>query len=179
VRLGSAVAAGVGLLAVLIGLLPSLSREPVQVRTSGHPADSTVGTSPTGCRVQYELQRNVGGRFSSAVTVRNTGAEDVRDWQLEFAFPGHQRLVQASTTGADWQQSGQTVVIRGPMLAAGDSVTTGFQGEYDGANAFPVQFRLNDTTCQPTLVAPSTTAAGNEGRHHDGKGKKKDDEGAD
>ncbi|MGE5828103.1 MAG: serine/threonine-protein kinase [Micromonosporaceae bacterium] len=175
-RLGSAVAAMVGLLALLIGLLPTLNREPAQVRTSGRPADSTVGTSPNGCRVRYELQRNAAGRFTSAVTVRNTGAEDVVDWQLEFTFPGHQRLVEASATEVDWHQSGQTVVIRGPMLASGDSVTTGFQGEYDGTNAFPVQFRLNDTACQPTLVAASQTpdAGGND--NHRGKGKKQDEE---
>jgi eukaryotic-like serine/threonine-protein kinase len=132
--------------------------------------------------VRYELHRSTDGRFSSALIVHNTGSSDVTDWQLEFTFPGRQRVVKASAPVRDWRQSGQTVLLSGPALAPGGSLTAGLSGEYDGTNAFPVQFRLNDTACQPMLVAAATTVSGDGGGDRDGeggrghgKGGKKDD----
>jgi len=183
VAIGAALAALLALVVASTALTPGIVGTAAAQAPGAPSATSVIGRSPVNCQVRYELRRDNEGRFSTALTVRNTGTDDMTDWWLEFTFPGRQRIVDASAPVHDWRQSGQTVLLSGPALIAGGSLTAGLSGEYQGTNAFPLQFQLNDTACRPTLVAAATTVSGGdrsggdrdrEGRGH-GKGGKKDD----
>ncbi|HZN19193.1 MAG TPA: serine/threonine-protein kinase [Micromonosporaceae bacterium] len=115
------------------------------------------------CQVRYEVRRDAAGSFATGVTVHNADTATVEGWRLEFSFPADQRVVRPWTGG--WRQSGRTVTVEGEALAAGGSVTTGFDGAYRGTNPLPTQFHLNGSACEPTLVwaAPANPAGGSAG----------------
>jgi hypothetical protein len=91
----------------------------------------------------------VGGRTSTAVTIRNTGSVPVDAWQLSFTLPDRQRLVRGWS--GHWRQAGMSVLARGGSLPAGGSVATGFDAAYRDVTSLPAEFLLNGTRCQSVL----------------------------
>jgi eukaryotic-like serine/threonine-protein kinase len=154
-------------------------------------ADQAAAAAPVAktvtCAVDYTVRSAVGGRSSTAVTIRNTGDVAVDAWRLTFALPGRQSLIRGWNNR--WQQTGVDVQARGGALPAGGSVATGFEAQYRDAAALPAQFLLNGTACQSALSirnqkAPATTTAAysggvkggkpddaGKGRSHRGKGR--------
>jgi len=99
------------------------------------------------CTVRYAVQSALNGRFSTAVTLVNTGTVAAKDWKLTFALPAGQKLVK----GTGWQQNGQSLQLSGKELGAGASTTSGFDATYQDSTTLPGQFRLNDIPCQSEL----------------------------
>ncbi|MGS2618982.1 protein kinase domain-containing protein [Micromonospora sp. LZ34] len=133
-----------------------------------------MGERKPECTVHYTVRRAVDGRFSSAITISNTGTTSVNDWRLTFALPGEQRLLRGSP-GA-WKQSGRLVQVRGGGLAAKASFAARVDGTYRGTNALPTTFTLNDTACQSVLSVAGQTALPVAPKRDDKDDKEKDEE---
>lgn len=135
-----------------------------------------LGGRQVDCRVRYEMRRDARGSFATAVTVTNATTVALPDWQLEFTFPGDQRVVRVR--GARWQQTADAVLLSGAALPAGQGVTIGLDGSYRRSNQLPTAFQLNDGPCTPELVAvASVPAVEQDGGSNRDKGKKgKDDD---
>ncbi|MEH0824311.1 MULTISPECIES: serine/threonine-protein kinase [unclassified Micromonospora] len=146
-----------------------------QVPVEAPAAISAMGQRKPECTVHYTVRRAVAGRFSSALTISNTGTTPVNSWQLTFALPGGQRLLQGSP--GTWKQSGRSVQVHGGDLAAKASVAARFDATYRGTNALPTTFTLNGTTCQSLLsVAGQTARPVTPPRENKDDDKKKDEE---
>jgi serine/threonine-protein kinase len=160
-----------------LALLPDGTDAPQAPATGAVPLAVTgMGARTTDCRVRYEIRRHTVSRFSSAVTITNTGSTSVSRWQLDFTLPSQQRVVRGWT--GVWRQEGASVRATGGRLAPGASATTGFDGTYDTVNALPTEFHVNETACQAELVAATTgpairqdgdRAKGKKNRNHEGE----------
>jgi endoglucanase len=100
------------------------------------------------CDVDYSAGA-VFGLLVGAVTVRNTGAEAIDGWTLEWTFGGRQRILLG--VGADIDQSGRDVTAgntgRNAEIRPGRSVAFAFIGTSSGRNPQPEVFLLNGVTC--------------------------------
>ncbi|MFJ2697577.1 cellulose binding domain-containing protein [Streptomyces rochei] len=116
--------------------------------TPGGPGTDPGPGGPTACEVTYDPHVWQGG-FTADVTVRNTGQAPVDAWRLAFALPSGQRITNAwnASVNPDAGTVTATGVGHNARIAAGGSVTFGFQGTYGGAFAEPSGFRLNDVSC--------------------------------
>ncbi|KYK13876.1 hypothetical protein AUW26_02665, partial [Streptomyces sp. CC71] len=116
--------------------------------TPGGPGTDPGPGGPTACEVTYDPHVWQGG-FTADVTVRNTGQAPVDAWRLAFALPSGQRITNAwnASVNPDTGTVTATGVGHNARIAAGGSVTFGFQGTYGGAFAEPSGFRLNDVSC--------------------------------
>ncbi|MGW0562275.1 cellulase family glycosylhydrolase [Streptomyces sp. NPDC003016] len=106
------------------------------------------GPSTGKCAVTYRLS-DWGSVFNADVTVRNTGTQEIKGWQLDFAFPGSQTLnsawnakvvqqgTQLRATNESWTET----------IPAGGAVSFGLNGSSTGANGIPAAFSLNGVTC--------------------------------
>ncbi|MDX3569236.1 cellulase family glycosylhydrolase [Streptomyces sp. ID05-47C] len=114
------------------------------VFTSGPDDGSTGG----GCAVSYRLS-DWGNWFNADVTIRNTGTTAVKGWQLDFAFPGDQRLNQAWNARATQQGSQVRAANESwtETIPAGGTVSFGFNGSSAGTDGVPASFALNGTSC--------------------------------
>ncbi|MFD0971851.1 extracellular catalytic domain type 1 short-chain-length polyhydroxyalkanoate depolymerase [Plantactinospora endophytica] len=112
------------------------------------PPTTTPPPSTGACRVGYSANTWTGG-FTANVTVTNTSTSAVNGWTVQWSWPGNQQVTNA--WNATVSQSGAQVTARNvsynAAIAAGASVTFGFQGTYSGANQAPTQFTLNGTVC--------------------------------
>lgn len=101
-----------------------------------------------GCAVTYDLH-DWGNGFNAHVTMRNTGAEDVKGWKLDFAFPGGRTV--DSAWNAKVTQRGDRVSAAHESwtktIPAGGSVNFGLNGSDLGGNAVPHAFSLNGAAC--------------------------------
>ncbi|WP_328339431.1 cellulose binding domain-containing protein [Micromonospora sp. NBC_00421] len=132
----------------------SIATNDVRIDPPTGPTTSPPGptTSPPGptCAVTYQKQSEWPGGFVANVTVKNTATTAVTGWTLAFTFPGDQRIT--TLWSATYTQSGSAVTIRNAgwngTIAAGASVSFGFQATWSGSNATPTNFSLNDTPCR-------------------------------
>jgi serine/threonine-protein kinase len=120
-------------------------------RPDGDAPQAMAAPQPStpACTIDYAVRSAVGGRTSTAVTIRNTGSVAVDAWQLSFTLPDRQRLVRGWS--GHWRQAGMSVLARGGSLPAGASVATGFDAAYRDVTSLPGEFLLNGTRCQPVL----------------------------
>jgi mannan endo-1,4-beta-mannosidase len=108
----------------------------------------TGGPAAGGCQVTYRLS-DWGSSFNADVTIRNTGTTAVKGWQLDFAFPGDQR-VNSAWNAKVVQQGAQVRATHESWtgtVPAGGSVSFGLNGSSGGANGIPAAFTLNGTSC--------------------------------
>ena len=108
------------------------------------------------CQVGYAIRSALNGRFSTAVTITNTGRAAAATWKLSFDLPEGQKLVRGWNNG--WAQNGRSLGLTGRNLAAGSKVTTGFDASYRESAALPGEFKLNDTVCTPQLSVTGQTS---------------------
>ena len=111
-----------------------------------------------GCRVTYVVTSQWSGGFGASVTVANLG-DALNGWTLTFAFPDPGQKVVQGWNGT-WAQSGAAVSVTSASwnggVAAGGSVSLGFNGSFASANPAPAAFSVNETAC--TGATPTCTS---------------------
>ncbi|WP_326557113.1 serine/threonine-protein kinase [Micromonospora sp. NBC_01796] len=154
--------AGVGLLA-LTGAIWAAAAS-TSSGGGGAPVRAAAGTAepkPPTCQAGYALRTDSGRAFDAELTVKNTGDQPVRDWQLAFAFPADQAIT--GTEPAQWQQQGRDVLLRpadgAADLGPGASVAVRITGTYAGANPLPVRFQLGESVCDVQVSGVAGTSA--------------------
>jgi poly(hydroxyalkanoate) depolymerase family esterase len=111
----------------------------------------TVGSGGGGgsCKVVYTTNSQWPGGFTAQVVISNTGSSAISSWNLGFTFPGDQKLT--SDYNGTFSQSAEAVTLTNASyngsIAAGGSVTVGFQGTWTNSDAAPTAFTLNGATC--------------------------------
>jgi hypothetical protein len=129
----------------------------VAVDTQGNtslPSPPVTFTVPppanSSCAVHYEVTSSWNGGFGASITVTNRATTAVNGWSLTFAWPDAGEAVQSGWNGV-WSQSGQQVTVTNAdwnrTIAAGGSVSLGFNGTDTGAAPAPTVFSLNGTVC--------------------------------
>lgn len=87
--------------------------------------------------------------LTNSVTLTNTGTTALNGWQLGFTLPSGQTITNG--WGATFAPSSGTVTATNASynaaLAAGASVTIGYQANHTGNAAAPGAFTLNGTAC--------------------------------
>ncbi|GFJ82963.1 cellulose binding domain-containing protein [Phytohabitans houttuyneae] len=87
--------------------------------------------------------------FTGDVTITNTGGAAVNGWALAFSFPNGQQVT--NSWNAAVTQSGAAVTARNAgyngTIAAGGTVSFGFQGTHGGTNQPPTGWALNGSPC--------------------------------
>ena len=130
---------------------PSPSRGSVSPSSSS-PSPSRSPVVPSGdtgtCTVTYRANSWSTG-FTADVTIANRSTAGINGWSLAWSFAGNQ--VISNAWNATVTQSGTAVTARNAAynatIAAGASVSFGFQASYSGSNAAPAAFTLNGTAC--------------------------------
>lgn len=102
--------------------------------------------APLTCEVKV-AGTGLGKGFIAAVTVRNTGSEQLAPWSLDWTFGGSQQVT--AVVGASFAQQGPdvTVTARRASPALRPGATTALAVIGTGATNVPWQFRLNDGAC--------------------------------
>ncbi|MYZ38771.1 MULTISPECIES: glycoside hydrolase family 9 protein [unclassified Streptomyces] len=103
----------------------------------------------SGCAVTYGIDSAWNNGFTATVTVKNTSTAPVDGWTLNWTYTGGQRVTNA--WNATVSQSGSTVTAKdvgwNKAIAAGGSVSFGFQATFNGSNPQPTAFTLNSAAC--------------------------------
>ncbi|MBF9128280.1 protein kinase [Plantactinospora sp. S1510] len=142
-------AVGIGLLAATGAVWAASGEDPQSAGVTAGATNPAAGSAT--CGVDYALRMDSARAFEAEVTVTNLGARPVRDWTLNFAFPGDQVLKANPSPGS--RQEGRNVVLRpaedGPeaVLPAGGVARFNLVGTHGGANPLPVAFTLGDSAC--------------------------------
>jgi len=104
----------------------------------------------SSCAVHYEVTSSWNGGFGGAITVTNRGTTAVNGWSLTFTWPDAGEAVQSGWNGV-WSQTGRQVTVTNAdwnrTIAAGGSLSLGFNGTDTGAAPAPTVFSLNGTVC--------------------------------
>ncbi|MFI6941971.1 cellulase family glycosylhydrolase [Streptomyces sp. NPDC050418] len=112
------------------------------------------GTDPVepgddgACTVTYRLS-DWGSSFNADITVRNTSAQTMDGWNLDFTFTGQQKI--NSVWNAKASQDNARVRITPESwtrsIPAGGSVSFGLNGSSSGTNTAPAAFALDGNRC--------------------------------
>lgn len=111
-------------------------------------AASPGGTGGAACKVTLTKNEwNSGATVQ--VTLTNTGSSAVSGWTVAFDFSGNQRINQL--WNGTYTQAGQNVRVAdvgyNSSIAAGGTVSFGFNLDFSGSNADPTNFTLNGSAC--------------------------------
>lgn len=125
--------------------LPPTTQPPTTLPATTSPPS----TGSAGCAVTYRVDNRWSTGFIATVTIANQGRSAVNGWTLSYAFPGNQRVV--TMWNGTPSQAGAKVTVRNvgynARIAAGASVSIGFEGRAGGANPAPTGFALNGAAC--------------------------------
>ncbi|MEU9599316.1 cellulose binding domain-containing protein [Streptomyces sp. NPDC048109] len=107
------------------------------------------GGTPGACSAKWTTNAwNTG--FTAEVTLTNTSSTPVPNWKASFTLPAGQSVT--STWNAAVTPSSGSVIARGvdwnKDLAAGGSVSFGFQGTHGGSYSKPSSLTLNGAVCK-------------------------------
>jgi hypothetical protein len=106
------------------------------------------GTAGT-CHVTYTRNSEWVGGFTAQVTIQNTGTTAINGWSVTFTFPGDQKIT--SNFNGGFSQAGASATLTNASynaaIAAGASVTDGFQGTWTSNDTSPASFSINGTAC--------------------------------
>lgn len=122
------------------------------------------------CSVTYTTNQWPGG-FTANVTLRNEG-DALSGWRLTWTFLDGQRIQQAWSSR--YTQSGSAVTVTNEAwngnVAAGGSVSFGFNASWTGQNRPPTDFAVNGTPCTGANRPPtvSLTAPADNSSHPSG-----------
>ena len=112
---------------------------------------SASGGGGTGgsCKVTYTTNSQWPGGFTAQVVIGNTSTSAISSWSLAFTFPGDQKIT--SNFNGGFAQAGENATLTNASyngtIAAGASITDGFQGTWTNSDAAPTAFTLNGATC--------------------------------
>lgn len=117
--------------------------------TPGITPTPTPGGGSGTCSVHYAVSGQWPGGFGANITITNTGTATINGWTLQFTFPGSQQATQG--WNGVFTQTGANVTVTNAnynaTLAAGASVSPGFNGSWSGSNPSPTAFTLNGVSC--------------------------------
>ena len=89
------------------------------------------------------------GGFTAQVVIANAGTTTISGWSLTFTFPGDQKIT--SNFNGGFTQTGENATLANASyngtIAAGSSITDGFQGSWTSSDASPTSFAVNGSTC--------------------------------
>ncbi len=110
----------------------------------------TIGTAGgLACHVTYTLNSSWPGGFTAQVNIANKGTTTINGWSLTFTFPGDEKIT--SNFNGGFSQTGENATLTNASyngtIAAGASITDGFQGTWTNSVANPTTFAVNGTTC--------------------------------
>ncbi len=101
------------------------------------------------CHVTYTKNSEWAGGFTAQVAIQNTGTTTINGWSLTFTFPGDQKIT--SNFNGGFSQTGEKATLTNASyngtIAAGASITDGFQGTWTSNDTNPASFSVNGTTC--------------------------------
>jgi xyloglucan-specific exo-beta-1,4-glucanase len=116
------------------------------VISTGTPLVTPSASSTANCAVSY-TQYDWGSGATVNVTLKNNSSAVIDGWTLKWDFPGNQKI--ANLWCGDYTQNGSTVTVTNAAysskIAAGGTVTFGFNLSYSGVNKQPTSFTLNGT----------------------------------
>jgi O-glycosyl hydrolase len=108
-----------------------------------------TGSSGGTCHVTYTLNSSWPGGFTAQVTIKNTGTTTINSWSLTFTFPGDEKIT--SNFNGGFSQTGENATLTNASyngtIAAGSTITDGFQGTWTSSVANPTSFAINGTAC--------------------------------
>lgn len=130
----------------------SATSTPTATPTNTPPATPTA-TQPSGtaCSVHYAITNQWQGGFGATISITNTGTTAINSWSLQFSFANGQTITQL--WNGSFTQSGSAVTVTNTpyngAIAAGATISSapGFNGTWNGSNAVPTTFKLNNVTC--------------------------------
>ena len=101
------------------------------------------------CHVTYTKNSEWAGGFTAQVAIQNTGTTTINGWSLTFTFPGDQKIT--SNFNGGFSQTGEKATLTNASyngtIAAGASITDGFQGTWTSNDTNPASFSVNGTAC--------------------------------
>jgi len=101
------------------------------------------------CHVTYTKNSEWAGGFTAQVAIQNTGTTTINGWSLTFTFPGDQKIT--SNFNGGFSQTGEKATLTNASyngtVAAGASITDGFQGTWTSNDTNPASFSVNGTAC--------------------------------
>jgi endo-1,4-beta-xylanase len=101
------------------------------------------------CHVTYTRNSEWPGGFTAQVIIANTGTTAINGWSLTFTWPGDQKIT--SNFNGGFSQSGANATLTNASyngtIAAGSSITDGFQGSWASNDSSPASFSVNGTAC--------------------------------
>jgi endoglucanase len=90
-----------------------------------------------------------GSGATVSIAIKNNGTAAINGWTLDWVFAGNQKIV--NLWNATYTQSGTAVTVKSmsynAAIAAGGSVSFGFNLSYSGTNVKPSGFTLNGMVC--------------------------------
>jgi poly(3-hydroxybutyrate) depolymerase len=114
----------------------------------GSDPDPDPDPEPGACRVSATVGAwNTG--LTSEITITNTGTTAIEGWSLVFTLPAGQTITSgwsASYAPTSGQVTARNVAYN-PGIAAGASVSIGFQASHTGNTAEPTSYTLNGAAC--------------------------------
>jgi cellulase/cellobiase CelA1 len=119
---------------------------------SGPPSSGPPSSGPppggTACRVTGTVNA-WGTGLTENLTIENTGTSSINGWSLAFTLPGGQTIT--SGWNATYSPTSGQVTARNvghnATIAAGRSISIGFQAGHTGNTGKPASFTLNSTSC--------------------------------
>ncbi|BCL80127.1 Glyco_hydro_1 and CBM_2 domain-containing protein [Ktedonobacteria bacterium brp13] len=147
---GTPTAFGAGLKAHLIALAGGSNPTPTPTQpgptpTPPNPTPTSTQPASGGVHVGYQVSNQWQGGFSANVSIKNNGSSTINSWNLQFTFPGDQKITQL--WNGNYTQSGEQVSITNMSyngtIAPGQTVTFGFNGTWTSSDASPTSFTLN------------------------------------
>ncbi|MGC2109250.1 MAG: cellulase family glycosylhydrolase [Candidatus Korobacteraceae bacterium] len=118
---------------------------------SNRASAKTQSSSGSICHVTYTDQNDWGTGFTGAISIRNTGTQQINGWRLTWTWSGNQQIIQS--WNSNYTQSGQSVALTNAAwngtINPGDTLTgIGFNANYSGTNNNPTTFYVNGSLCQ-------------------------------
>jgi endoglucanase len=115
-------------------------------------AGATTGSVSAGggCHVVYSIVNQWNTGFQAAITIENTGSQDITSWTLSWSFPSGQQI-NGLWNGSEVQSGGAVTVsnlnYNGTIPAHGSYNGIGFIASYNGSNPPPASFSVNGSVC--------------------------------
>jgi hypothetical protein len=115
--------------------------------TTSPSASSSPSTPQLSCRVGFVVASQWSAGYVATITITNTGATPIVDWELTYRFPGDQRITNA--WNAIYVQAGPAVTMThsgwNRTILPGGSVQVGYLAS--GAPQIPTEFFINGVRC--------------------------------
>jgi hypothetical protein len=129
---------------------PSASTKPKPSKSPSRTPSRSPSPSPAANTLAVTYSTSAAWRdgFIAAVKVVNNGST-AREWTVTLTYPSNADVEVRGGWNASVSSSGNTVTLRGNSLAAGASITAGFQGTKDVNDAVkPISCAIGGGSCR-------------------------------